>query len=225
MAGIHFDDIAPHYDFLNHFLSLHIDKRWRKKSLEKYIDSRTGCVLDVACGTGDFAIDCSKAGAKQVIGVDVSSKMVELGNRKIVDRKLAEKIDLRVGDCANLEFSDEKFDAVIVAFGVRNFEEREKSLCEIFRVLRSSGRVIILEFSMPKRFPIRQLYSFYFKHILPFIGGLISGNKAAYVYLPDSVCAFPAPDDFMDELRQVGFGEVAMHPFSFGIAVAYYGIK
>lgn len=220
-----FDSIAVHYDLLNHLLSLDIDKSWRRKALKGHINKQTSTVLDVACGTGDFALQLVKAGAHQVIGIDISPKMVEAGRKKIHRKQLEKQIDLQTGDCAHLQFDNQTFDAITVAFGVRNFEQRTQSLKEMYRVLKPQGQAIILEFSTPNAFPVKQLYKFYFKHILPVVGGCISGNKNAYIYLPNSVYAFPQGNIFLQEMAETGFSELSQRRFTFGIASVYYGTK
>lgn len=220
-----FDNIAPKYDSLNHILSLNIDKRWRRNSLQGHISFHMDQVLDVACGTGDFAIQLTQCGVKNVIGIDVSEKMLEVCQQKVSRLNLGDKITLQKGDCAMLPFADNQFDAVTVAFGVRNFGQRAQSLREIHRVLKPKAPLIILELSQPKYFPIKQLYRFYFKRILPFIGGKISGDTPAYQYLPNSVYAFPQGEAFLNELKDCGFTELSQKRYSFGIASAYYATK
>jgi len=216
-----FNDIAPHYDLLNHLLSVNIDKGWRKKAM-RYIEAgEKQRLLDVACGTGDFSIAASRCGVRQVIGVDISAKMIEVGRKKVDALGLSEVIDLRSGDSEQLEFEDAFFDVVTVAFGVRNFEHLEAGLKEMRRVLKPGGKVIILEFSMPEHFPLKHLYRFYFRHILPAVGGWISGNKGAYTYLPESVMKFPQGQAFLDILRQCGFSYARQRKLSFGIASLY----
>lgn len=184
-----FDSISGKYDFLNHFLSLGIDIRWRKKAVKMLAEGNPKIILDVATGTGDFAIETLKLSPTQVIGVDISPGMLEVGRQKMKDRGYDQIIDLQLADSENLPFEENKFDAVIVAFGVRNFENLERGLSEMKRVLRPGGKMIVLEFSKPRMFPFKQLYNFYFKFILPKIGRLISRDKAAYTYLPESVQA------------------------------------
>ncbi|MDD4609978.1 MAG: bifunctional demethylmenaquinone methyltransferase/2-methoxy-6-polyprenyl-1,4-benzoquinol methylase UbiE [Bacteroidaceae bacterium] len=220
-----FNRIAPHYDLLNHLLSFNIDKRWRKKALKGHVSKETQTALDIACGTGDFALALHKKGVQHINGVDISEKMVEVGQVKVAKKGLSKQIELATGDCAALAFSDNTFDVITVAFGVRNFEQRAKSLEEMHRVLAPKGETIILEFSTPQHFPMKQLYGFYFKSILPCVGGLISGDKAAYTYLPNSVYAFPQGDLFMQEMRAAGFTKVSNKRMTFGIASIYYGHK
>lgn len=220
-----FNDIAPKYDLLNHFLSMNIDKTWRKKAMKKLAEGKKNLLLDVACGTGDFSIAAYKAGVEKVIGIDISENMVEIGRRKIKEKRLEEKIILTTGDSEALEFENNNFDAVTVAFGVRNFEHLEKGLGEMLRVLKPGAKVIILEFSMPEHFPMRQLYKFYFRYILPTIGGIISGNKGAYTYLPESVMKFPQGREFLEIMEKCGFTNVSREKLTFGIASLYIGYK
>lgn len=220
-----FDRIAGSYDRLNHLLSANIDKSWRRKALRGHVGPRTVQALDVACGTGDFAIELVRQGVAQVVGVDISEGMLDRGRRKIEARGLERCISLQSGDCAALGFADGRFDLATVAFGVRNFEAREASLRELLRVLRPGGELIILEFSTPRRFPVKQLYRFYFTHVLPTVGGWISGDKGAYTYLPRSVYAFPQDRAFLDELARAGFTRLHQRRLSLGIASIYYGTK
>ena len=220
-----FNKIAKHYDLLNHLLSLNIDKKWRRKSLRGHINADTQLVLDVACGTGDFSLQLMASGVKRVVGVDISEEMVKVGQQKVIKRGLQSGIALQMGDSACLQFDSNTFDLVTVAFGVRNFEKRAESLAEMLRVLRPQGEVIILEFSTPTKFPIKQLYRLYFKQILPFVGGLISGHRDAYQYLPNTVYAFPQGEQFLAEMRMVGFTHLSYRKMSFGIVSVYYGKK
>lgn len=220
-----FNSISGHYDFLNHFLSLGIDIRWRKKAIQHLKQYKPETILDVATGTGDFAIEAMHAHPSRIIGVDISEGMLEVGKKKIQSMGLAEKITLQVGDSENLPFNDNSFDAVIVAFGVRNFENLEKGLAELYRVLRIGGHLIILEFSKPGKFPMKQLYGLYFKYILPTIGRMISRDKAAYTYLPESVEAFPDGDNFLSHLRNLKFSSCNSQPLTFGISSLYTAVK
>lgn len=220
-----FNDIAPRYDLLNHCLSMNIDKGWRKKAMKSIADCPKDLLLDVACGTGDFSIAAWKAGVKRVIGVDISENMVEIGCKKIREKGLDEHITLTTGDSESLEFKDHYFDLVTVAFGVRNFEHLEIGLSEMQRVLKPGGKVVILEFSMPEHFPMKQLYKLYFRHVLPVIGGLVSGNKSAYAYLPESVIKFPQGREFLCIMEKCGFSRVSRRKLSFGIASLYTGYK
>lgn len=220
-----FDNIAPSYDRLNHFLSLNIDKKWRHKAIRTLDITGEEVLLDVACGTGDFSLAAAFAGAGQVIGIDISEKMLEIGREKVAACGLEGKVMLRYGDSERMEFPDNCFDAVTVAFGVRNFEHLSIGLREMFRVLKPGGKAVILEFSMPRHFPIRQLYRFYFRRILPVIGGWMSGNKGAYTYLPESVFHFPQGADFLRILEECGFRHTTRKKLTFGIASLYTGCK
>lgn len=220
-----FNDIAPKYDLLNHLLSMNIDKGWRRKAMRYIGENEKGHLLDVACGTGDFSIAALRAGVRKVTGIDISKNMVEVGRKKIAEAGLSSVIDLRTGDSEKMEFTEGEFDVVTVAFGVRNFEHLELGLKEMQRVLKPGGKAIILEFSMPEHFPMKQMYKFYFRSILPSIGGWISGNKAAYSYLPESVMKFPQGQAFLDIMTACGFTEVMRQKLSFGIASLYIGKK
>ena len=220
-----FDNISHKYDFLNHFLSLGIDIRWRKKAIKLLEEIQPKQILDIATGTGDFAIESLKLNPDHVIGVDISEGMLNVGREKLKKRKLDDRITLTSGDSENLPFEDNKFDAIIVAFGVRNFENLEKGLSEMFRVLRPGGKVVVLEFSKPKSFPFKQLYNFYFKNILPTLGKTISKDNAAYTYLPESVKSFPDGKDFTSILDKLGFKNTICKPLTFGISSIYTGIK
>lgn len=220
-----FNDIAPSYDRLNHFLSMNIDKRWRRVAIKHITEKGKGRLLDVACGTGDFSITAVQAGVRQVVGIDISEKMLEIGRQKVMNLGLQEKIALQYGDSERMEFPDGGFDAVTVAFGVRNFEHLEEGLKEMYRVLKKGGKVIILEFSMPEHFPMKQLYRFYFRRILPVLGGWVSGNKGAYTYLPESVSRFPQGNEFLQILSRCGFQQAAQKKLTFGIASLYTAYK
>lgn len=220
-----FDNIAPKYDFLNHFLSLGIDKLWRRKAvriLQKYQPKR---ILDVATGTGDFAIASSRLDVDEIVGFDLSEQMIRVGEAKVKKLALDSLIHFRKGDSENMPFEDDSFDAITVAFGVRNFETLQNGLNEFRRVLKRNGVAIILEFSKPKHFPFKQLYRFYFFHILPFIGGLVSKDSSAYSYLPESVMAFPDDQDMLTILSGTGFNQVRQHRLTFGIATIYVAQK
>lgn len=220
-----FDSISHQYDFLNHFLSLGIDKRWRKKAIELLRPFAPRHILDVATGTGDFALEALSLKPLQVTGVDISEGMLEIGRRKIKQRGFSEIVTLKQGDSENLPFEENKFDAITVAFGVRNFENLERGLKEIYRVLKPQGCLVVLEFSKPRLFPFKQLYNFYFKTILPKVGRVVSKDKAAYTYLPESVEAFPDGKDFTEILLNVGFKEVTCKSLTFGVSSIYTGRK
>lgn len=220
-----FNSIAIRYDFLNHFLSMGIDYSWRRKAIRLLGKYKPETILDIATGTGDLAIAAAKLNPEKIIGIDIADDMLEIGRKKIVKRKLGHLITLESGDSENLRFEDKSFDAVMVAFGVRNFENLEKGLTEMFRVLNHNGIIVILEFSKPGQFGIRQLYNFYFRRMLPFLGRIISGSKSAYTYLPDSVDSFPSGNDFLRILEKTGFDNTSFRQLSFGIATLYSGIK
>ncbi len=220
-----FDNISGRYDFLNHFLSLGIDRIWRKRAIRQLESNKPKLILDVATGTGDFAVEALKLNPDKVIGIDISEGMLEVGRRKMVRKGFYPRIELRHGDSEKLPFEENKFDAIIVAFGVRNFENLERGLEEMLRVLKPGGKVVILEFSKPTVFPFRQLYHFYFKFILPKIGRWVSRDSAAYTYLPASVQAFPDGKEFIAILSGLGYKHTACTPLTFGISSLYTGIK
>lgn len=220
-----FDSISGKYDFLNHFLSLGIDIRWRKKAIKMLKDLEPKKILDIATGTGDFAIESLKLNPEMVIGVDISEGMLNVGRQKMKKRGYSDIIDMQSGDSENIHFEDNTFDAVIVAFGVRNFENLEKGLSEMNRVLRPGGRAVILEFSKPTIFPFKQLYNFYFRWILPKIGKVVSKDNAAYTYLPESVNEFPFGDDFLKILEKTGYKNTKCKPLTLGISSIYVGEK
>jgi demethylmenaquinone methyltransferase/2-methoxy-6-polyprenyl-1,4-benzoquinol methylase len=220
-----FDSISGNYDFLNHFLSLGIDIRWRKKAVKLLALGHPKLILDVATGTGDFAVETLKLNPDKVIGIDISEGMLEVGRKKMKARGLDDRIELISGDSENLPFEENKFDAVVVAFGVRNFENLEKGLAEMHRVLKPGGRMVVLEFSKPRSFPFKQLYHFYFTYILPKIGKVVSRDPAAYTYLPESVQAFPDGDSFISILDRLGFKNTICKPLTFGISSLYIGVK
>jgi demethylmenaquinone methyltransferase / 2-methoxy-6-polyprenyl-1,4-benzoquinol methylase len=220
-----FDNISPKYDLLNRVLSMGIDISWRKKAVKMLRKHEPKLILDVATGTGDFAIEALRLNPDKIIGVDISEGMLDMGRKKMKEKGLEHKIDLQTGDSEDLPFPDNMFDAVIVSFGVRNFETLEKGLAGMYRVLKPGGKVVILEFSKPKMFPFKQLYNFYFKHVLPGIGKMVSKDKSAYTYLPESVQAFPDGDNFLAILNKVGYKETLCKPLTLGISSIYTGIK
>jgi demethylmenaquinone methyltransferase/2-methoxy-6-polyprenyl-1,4-benzoquinol methylase len=220
-----FDSISGKYDFLNHFLSLGIDIGWRKKAIALLAEGNPRLILDVATGTGDFAIQALALNPEKIIGVDISEGMLDVGRKKMAERGYSEKIELVTGDSENLPFVENKFDAVIVAFGVRNFENLEKGLSEILRVLKPGGRAVILEFSKPRKFPMKQVYSVYFRHVLPKIGRLFSRDASAYTYLPESVQAFPDGPEFLSILTKLGYKNSTCRPLTFGISSLYFATK
>lgn len=220
-----FNSIAAKYDVLNHTLSVGIDILWRKKAVRILKKLKPKTILDIATGTGDFAIENLACGANKVTGIDISQGMIDVGIKKIKKKKLTDKIDLLLGDAENLPFPDNSFDAITVGFGVRNFENLKKGLTEMNRVLKPGGTCLVLEFSKPKKFPIKSVYNLYFKNILPGIGKIISKDKVAYTYLPASVDAFPDGDKFTSILTSVGYKDTKIIPLSFGIASIYLGVK
>jgi len=220
-----FNNIAKKYDFLNHFLSVGIDKIWRKKTIAKLKDKNPKVILDIATGTADLAINALKLNPEKVIGIDISEGMLEIGKKKLKKKNLEDKIQLFLGDSENINFKDNYFDAVIVAFGVRNFENLQKGLSEIYRVLKPNSKFVVLEFSKPTKFPIKQLYNFYFKNILPVIGKIFSKDNSAYTYLPESVNAFPEGNLFLKKMKDTGFHTLKLQKLFFGVASIYTGIK
>jgi demethylmenaquinone methyltransferase/2-methoxy-6-polyprenyl-1,4-benzoquinol methylase len=222
-----FDGIAPSYDRLNHLMSLNVDKRWRKKALKEIVDGTQQQILDVACGTGDSTVAIArKAGSgSRVTGVDISEGMMALVMEKAAHEGVHDRIKLQVADGENLPFENETFHRVSCAFGIRNFEHKEKGLQEFLRVLRPGGKAVILELSVPENRFVRWLYDLYFLHLMPWIGGRVSGNKEAYKYLPASVHAFPSPSAFCMMMGEAGFRRVRYKSFSFGLCRLYVGEK
>lgn len=222
-----FDSIAGDYDALNHILSLDVDKIWRKRALKQIVDAPAPVqVLDLACGTGDFSIAIAKAlTGGHVTGVDLSEGMLAVMREKVDKAELNGMISIEEGDGENLRFPDNTFDRVTIAFGIRNFEDRPKGLREMLRVLKPGGRLVILELSRPENKIIRWFYDLYFLHILPKIGGKVSGDKAAYAYLPASVAAFPGKKEFTATMREAGFRTVTHKAFTLGICRMYTGEK
>ena len=217
-----FDVIATDYDRLNHIMSLGIDKTWRSRAIRQ-IDGKK--VLDIACGTGDFSIAIAKKTNASVTGLDLSEGMLKVMDEKVKKEGLQDRIGTLQGDCENLPFEDNSFDCVTIGFGIRNFEHREKALREILRVLRPGGKLIILELSIPQNPVVRWFYKLYFSGITPTIGGWISGQKAAYRYLPASVIAFPPKDKWMKTMSDCGYSEVKHRAYTLGICRLYTGRK
>jgi demethylmenaquinone methyltransferase / 2-methoxy-6-polyprenyl-1,4-benzoquinol methylase len=220
-----FDSIAPKYDFLNRILSLRIDINWRKKVLKRLTLVPNKKILDIATGTADLAIMMSQLNPDKITGIDISQKMLAVGDVKIKQKNLQHVISLQKADSEALPFQDNSFDVATVSFGVRNFENLDKGLSEIYRVLVPGGTFIILEFSKVKSFPMKQLYSFYMRFITPTIGKLFSKNANAYTYLPESVSAFPEGQEMCSILQQIGFSSCTCTPLSFGIASIYQATK
>ncbi|MBI3234198.1 MAG: ubiquinone/menaquinone biosynthesis methyltransferase, partial [Bacteroidetes bacterium] len=198
---------------------------WRKKAIKELVDLKPKTILDVATGTADFAIEALSLQPEKIVGIDLSEGMLSMGRIKLKDKNLNAKIELIKGDSEKLPFDDNKFDASTVAFGVRNFEHLQVGLNEIYRVLKPGGKIVVLEFSKPKNFPVKQVYQFYFKYILPMWGKLITKHETAYSYLPASVNAFPEGDQFLAFLTSSGFKQVYHKPLTFGICSIYTGIK
>lgn len=220
-----FDNIAFRYDFLNSLLSLGIHKGWRKKCVRKLESLKPKTILDVATGTGDFAIACAKLNPEKIVGIDISEGMMKYGREKLLKLHLGQLITLQKGDAETLSFPDNSFDAIVVGFGVRNFEHLEVGLNNLNRILKPGGKIIILEFSYPRKFPVKQLYSFYFSYITPVIGKIFSKDNRAYSYLPESVKAFPDNENFVAILNKCGFTSAVFQPLSAGIAAIYEASK
>jgi len=220
-----FDTISGNYDGLNRVISFGIDIKWRKKVLKLVAAKNPKTILDIATGTGDLAILMAQTQATEIIGADISEGMMEVGRKKVTEKGLDSKIKLVYGDSENLPFQDNYFDAITVAFGVRNFETLEKGLAEILRVLKPNGIFVILETSVPTKFPYKQGYSFYSKYLLPLIGRLFSKDRSAYAYLSESASVFPHGEALNNILRKIGFIEVKNMPQTFGVATIYSASK
>ncbi len=222
-----FDNIAHSYDFLNHFFSLGIDVLWRKKALKILKKTNPVNILDVATGTGDFAIQAAgmDVASGKITGIDISRGMLDVGVTKLQKKGLADKIELIQADSENLPFEDETFDGFTVGFGVRNFEHLEAGLKDMHRVLKPGAMGIVLEFSKPSKFPMKLLFGFYFRFIMPTIGKLVSKDSRAYTYLPESVQAFPEGNEFVEILKRCGYSDVKAKPLTGGIATIYTGIR
>lgn len=220
-----FDNIAFRYDLLNSILSLGIHKGWRKRCVKVLRDQKPKMILDVATGTGDFAIQCAKLKPEKIIGVDISEGMMKFGREKIKKQDLDKLITLEYGDAETLDFPDDTFDAIVVGFGVRNFENLEKGLVNLRRVLKPNGRIVILEFSNPRNGFISWAYNFYFNKVTPFIGRLFSKDVRAYTYLPESVKAFPDNERFTDILTKLNFKNSTYTSLCFGVSAMYQASK
>lgn len=221
-----FNNISGTYDFLNHFLSLGIDIIWRRMAIKELATIQPKTILDVATGTGDFAFESiSILKPEKIIGVDISEGMLEVAKKKIKERNLGDVFSVQLGDSEGLNFEDSTFDAITVAFGVRNYEHLEKGLSDMLRVLKPGGKIVILEFSKPRVFPVKQLYHFYFKYVTPFFGKLFSKDKRAYTYLNESVIAFPDGQAFTQLMEKVGYQNTKHRSLTFGISAIYTGIK
>ncbi len=220
-----FDAISGNYDGLNRVISFGIDIKWRNRVVAILKKKNPNKILDIATGTGDLAINLVKTGAEQIIGLDISRGMLEIGGKKVADKGLDSTIEMILGDSENLQFEDHAFDAVTVAFGVRNFENLEKGLAEIYRVLKPSGTFVVLETSVPTKFPFKQGYWFYTKNILPLIGKLFSKDRSAYTYLAESASVFPHGQAFNNILGKIGFIAMENKPQTFGVASIYVATK
>ncbi len=220
-----FNNIAANYDFLNHFLSLGIDHLWRKRAVKELKAVQPKRILDIATGTGDFAIANLKLRPNHVVGLDISEGMLEVGRQKMKKKGVDNIVSMMLGDSEDLPFEDNYFDGLTVGFGVRNFENLEKGLGEMLRVIRPGGKAVILEFSKPKVFPVKQAFGLYSKYFIPFFGKRISKDEKAYAYLPESVAAFPEGKDFEAVLAKVGYKQINSISVSGGIATIYTGIK
>lgn len=220
-----FNNISRRYDFLNHFLSLGIDRGWRRKAIELLRPLKPQTILDIATGTGDFAVQATILRPQKIVGVDISEGMLDVGKKKVKAKHLDNVVTLQYGDSENLPFNDNSFDAITVGFGVRNFEDLRRGLTEMYRVLKPGGQAVILEFSRPGSFPFKQVYNFYFSFILPRIGKMVSKDDSAYTYLPKSVEAFPDGEDFIRILQDVGFKQNQCRSLTFGVSSIYTGTK
>lgn len=220
-----FDNISKEYDGLNRVISFGIDIKWRNKVVDIVTQAKPENILDIATGTGDLAISLVKTNAQNIVGLDISDGMLEVGRKKINTKNLDDKISMVVGDSENLPFEDNSFDAITVAFGVRNFETLEKGLAEIYRVLKPKGIFVILETSVPTKSPFKQGYNFYTKYILPTIGKVFSKDQSAYSYLCESASVFPFGEELNNILREIGFNNVVDQPQTFGVATIYSASK
>jgi demethylmenaquinone methyltransferase/2-methoxy-6-polyprenyl-1,4-benzoquinol methylase len=220
-----FDKIAPHYDFLNHFLSAGFDIRWRRKAIRFLGEYAPKSILDIATGTADLSIEASRLPVNNIVGVDLSPEMLKYAQQKILRRRLQSLITVEEGSAEQLRFADNSFDAVMVAFGIRNFSNLDHGLREMLRVIRPGGAAMILEFSRPRQTPFKQLYAFYFARILPRLGGMISKSPEAYQYLPSTVQEFPDGDRLLDILHTIGYVRSRQYPLTMGIATIYIAEK
>ena len=220
-----FDKVSSNYDTLNRILTFGIDVGWRKKVVKMVMDSGAKKVLDVATGTGDLAILFGREDTEEVVGLDISPGMLEVGRNKVAGERLQEKVKMIIGDSEAMDFEDGYFDAVTVAFGVRNFEDLEKGLREILRVLRPGGMLVVLETSQPEGAIVKPLFRFYSKYVIPNVGKMLSKDKKAYDYLPESAAAFPYGEDFNNILLKSGFNTSKVYPQTFGAATIYQAIK
>lgn len=221
-----FDNIAHTYDKLNHALSLGIDRNWRKKAIDCLRPYAPKNMMDVATGTGDFAIlACRELQPEKLIGTDISEGMMDVGRKKVISAGLADKITFAREDCTSLSFKEESFDAITVAFGIRNFEDLDKGLSEMWRVLKPGGHLVILELTTPDRFPMKQLFTIYSKIVIPMLGKLLSKDKSAYHYLPNTIKVFPQGEIMKGILTKAGFKKVDFSRLTFGICTLYTATK
>ncbi|MDO5320979.1 MAG: bifunctional demethylmenaquinone methyltransferase/2-methoxy-6-polyprenyl-1,4-benzoquinol methylase UbiE [Bacteroidia bacterium] len=223
-----FDSIAPEYDRLNHLMSLNMDKLWRRRALQKIvIKDKSQQILDIACGTGDFSIAIAESAnpSTKIEGIDISEGMLEVMRNKLSEKGLDGRVSARLGDSEALPYGDGSFDRVTIAFGIRNFEHREKALEEILRVLKPGGRLVILELSIPSNALVKFAFKLYFTKFVPLIGGKISGDKGAYSYLPESVIKFPGKKEWIATMESCGYSQVTHKAFTFGICRMYTGEK
>ncbi len=220
-----FDNVSSNYDFLNRVLTFGIDVNWRKKVIKIVSDANAKKIIDIATGTGDLAIMLAEINPEKIVGLDLSPGMLEVGKKKVTDKNLDQVIEMVLGDSENLPYKDGSFDAATVGFGVRNFENLEKGLSEIHRVLKPGGSFVVLETSQPTEFPMKQGFTFYSKYIIPTLGKLLSKDKNAYTYLPESAAAFPYGKAFNDIILKTGFSSSKILPQTFGAATIYHAIK
>lgn len=220
-----FDNIAFRYDFLNSLLSLGIHKGWRKKCVKLLKLNNPKTILDVATGTGDFAIECVKLNPEKIVGIDISEGMMKFGREKIVKAGLEKLITLELGDAETVNFADNSFDAIVVGFGVRNFQDLEKGMINLRRILKPGGNLVVLEFSNPRNGLVKWGYNFYFNSVTPFIGRIFSKDIRAYTYLPESVKAFPDNERFVEILKKLNYTNCSYRSLSFGIAAIYSASK
>lgn len=220
-----FNSIALRYDFLNRFLSMGIDRGWRKKAINYLVPVQPKMILDVATGTADLAIEAMRLNPEKIIGIDIAEQMLACGREKIAAKGWSDQITLTRADSEQLPFDDNMFDAITVGFGVRNFQHLEIGLAEMYRVLKPGGRLVVLEFSKPSAFPFKQIYNMYFTYILPLWGNLVSKSKNAYTYLPESVKHFPEGAEFAGYLKNAGYKGIIVKPLTFGTCSLYIADK
>lgn len=220
-----FDNIANRYDLLNSILSLGIHKGWRRKCAAILKAKQPKAILDVATGTGDFAIECAKLGPEKIVGIDISEGMMQFGREKLKKLKLDSLITLELGNAETVAFPDNSFDAIVVGFGVRNFQNLEKGLANLYRILKPGGQLVVLEFSYPRNWFIKSFYNFYFSNVTPLIGKMLSKDTRAYSYLTDSVKAFPNNEKFTGILDKLNYKRTSFRTLSFGVAAIYVGEK